>query len=154
LDVACGRAGDALGAGLVQLALAVIPLFLVSGLLGVALCMALVSFAIGRRLNAYYARQVERRLVDHAESVVDDVDATGWASRPSTLAPVVTSETPGARAVAPLELDESTALLATLRSGNRNAVARALADTDHFDTALVAHIVTLLAWNDVRAEAH
>lgn len=154
LDVACDRAGDALGAGLVQLALAVIPLFLVSGLLGVVLCMALVSFAIGRRLNAYYARQVERRLVDHAEAIVDDVDATGWASRPSTLAPVVASYTPGARAAAPLELDESTALLATLRSGNRNAVARALAETEHFDTALVAHVVTLLAWNDVRAEAH
>lgn len=154
LDVACDRAGDALGAGMVQLALAAVPLFLVSGLLGVVVCMSIVSLAIGRRLNAFYARQVERRLVDHAEAVVDDVDATGWASRPSTLVPAVAGYGPSTRAAAPVEIDESTALLATLRSGNRNMVARALAEIEQFDTALVAHIVTLLAWNDVRADAH
>ncbi|ODS59611.1 MAG: hypothetical protein ABS36_01410 [Acidobacteria bacterium SCN 69-37] len=153
LDVACDRAGDAVGAGMVQLALAIAPAFLVSSLLGVVLGMAAVALWASRRLNTFYARQVERRLVDHAEHTFDDADVTGWATRP--LVPPISGHAPEAtpRPADPPILDASTRLFLTLRSGNRAEVIRALAAGGPFEAAHVAHIITLLAWDDVRDDA-
>ena len=156
LDVACDRAGDALGAGIVQLLLAAAPAFLVSQLLGVVLVTAVLSAMIGRRLNGLYARQVERRLVDHAEAVVDDLHATGWRTQPSTLAlPPPAASAPADMEPAPrVEIDEAMTRLAALRSGRLDAVTRALEAGGPFDTPQLAQIVTLLAWDDARPHAH
>jgi hypothetical protein len=154
LDVACDRAGDAVGAGLVQLLLLAAPVFLVSELLGVVVGMTALSLWIARRLNAFYAREVERRLVDHAGSLRFAVDATGWASQPSVLGvegSLTGQSTPAATPTPPL--DAATLLLGALRSGNRSAVLLALRDTSRLDASHVAQVVSLLAWDDVRLEA-
>ena len=66
LDVACDRAGDALGASIVQLLLLTGPLFVVNEMLGVVLLMAAASIWIGKRLDSMYLRSIEQRLVDQA----------------------------------------------------------------------------------------
>jgi AAA family ATP:ADP antiporter len=151
LDVACDRAGDAIGAGIVQLALVTIPAFLMSALLGVVVTLSIGSMWLARRLNAFYARQVERGLVNRAELIREDVDVTGWATQQGSLAGL---SSPAPSAVAPVrtsrEADSATRLFAMLRSGDRAAVRRALASEDTaFEAAHVAQIVQLLAWNDV-----
>lgn len=151
LDVACDRAGDAIGAGIVQLSLILIPAFLVSELLGVVICLSFTSLWLAGRLNAFYARQIERRLVDRAEWIRDDVDVTGWATQQRSIG-TLPRATASSQARGPdlPEIDRATRLFAVLRSGDRAAILRTISAPDTtLEAAHVAQVIALLAWNDV-----
>ncbi len=161
LDVACDRAGDALGAGIVQLLLLTGPLFLVNELLGVVLLMTAASIWIGERLDALYLRSIERRLVDQAaaDGFVGMSDM-GGASLFSIEVPVVEPPMaledvrPSHREHVPVQvlLDEPLDLLRQLRSGDRDLVLVALESAPRFEALHVAQGVQLLAWDDVTAQ--
>lgn len=159
LDVTCDRAGDALGAGIVQLLLLSGSAFLVSELLGITILMAAASIWIGERLDNRYLRAVERRLMDHAD---DDLDGSAFGSAtlysgelPSLQPPV--AELPAPRVTPTGSLIVSTdGLIETLqhlRSGNRERVLEALASAARFDAIHVVQTVRLLAWDDVTTPA-
>jgi hypothetical protein len=158
LDVACDRAGDALGAGIVQLLLLTGPLFVVNELLGVVLLMAAASIWIGERLDAMYLRSIEQRLVDHAAA--DDYVSLSEFGGPSLLSVEVPAVEPpraledvrpGHREHVPVQvlLDEPLDLLRQMRSGDRDRVIVALESAPRFEAIHVAQALQLLAWDDV-----
>lgn len=160
LDVTCDRAGDALGAGIIQLILLTGSAFLVSELLGLAILMAAGGIWIGERLDSRYLRAVERRLLDHADEDLDGGSTFGTASlvtgdlpslhlAPEELPPP--RVTPSGSLVIPADAMIET--LQHLRSGNRERVLSALTGAARFDTVHVVQTIRLLAWNDVTAAA-
>jgi hypothetical protein len=162
LDVACDRAGDALGASVVQLLLLTGPLFVVNEMLGVVLLMAAASIWIGRRLDSMYLRSIEQRLIDQAaaDGIMSMGDFGGGPTLLSLEVPVVDAPLaledvrPGHRDHVPVQvvLDEPLDLLRQLRSGDRDRVIAALESAATFEAIHVAQTVQLLAWDDVTAQ--
>ncbi len=158
LDVACDRAGDALGAGIVQLLLVAGPWFLVSELLGVVLLMVAAGIWLGERLDAMYLRSIEQRLVDHAAAAgLVGLTELGAPTLVSVELPVVPAPmaledvTPGHHEHVPIQvlLDEPLDLLRQLRSGDTERVLVALESASRFEAMHVAQAMQLLAWDDV-----
>ena len=158
LDVACDRAGDALGAGVVQLLLLAGPWFLVSELIGVVLLMVAASIWLGERLDAMYLRTIEQRLIDQAAADgmlgLTEYGAPSIFSMevPIVEAPIALEDvTPGHREHVPINvlLDEPLDLLRQLRSGERDRVLVALESAARFESMHVAQVLQLLAWDDV-----
>ena len=66
LDVACDRAGDAVGATVVLVFLFIGPAFITSELVAASIALAVAGVWIARRLDAMYVDVVGRRLVQEA----------------------------------------------------------------------------------------
>ena len=97
IDVACDRAGDALGSGIVQLMLWFGASFVPSGLLGAMLGLAAIGVWAASRLDAAYSGLVKQRLIDRAvELDLDEIQDSTTRSAVG-MAPVV-----GTTPVAPL----------------------------------------------------
>jgi hypothetical protein len=159
LDVTCDRAGDALGAIVVQLLLWVVAgAFLVNSLIAVVIAAAACSIWLGGRLDVLYRRVVERRLVGQLPVTPAVLGSeTAWTII-DLPAPVI--GTSGAKAptrfAAPApppksDLDARLRLLAELRSGNRERVESALSKITAPDALVIAQAIELLAWDDVVA---
>jgi hypothetical protein len=159
LDVTCDRAGDALGAVIVQTLLFVVAsAFLANALLGVVIALALASIWLGGRLDVMYRRVVERRLVGElpvTPAVIGSEAAWTVVDLPvSELATDQKDETVPPRpspAQIRRELDNRLRTLAELRSGDRTRVEAALRELRRPEALLVAQAVQLLAWDDVVA---
>jgi AAA family ATP:ADP antiporter len=158
LDVSCDRAGDALGAAVVQLLIMAGPWFLVSELLAVVLLMVAASIWLGERLDANYLRSIEQRLVDQAAATgMLSMNEFGAPSLLSIEVPIIEPPmaledvVPGHREHVSVSvlLDEPLDLLRQLRSGDRERVLVALESSPRFEAMHVAQAVQLLAWDDV-----
>lgn len=151
IDVTCDRAGEAAGAGLVQLLLA--AAVVVGGwLLGIVVALGAVSYWLARRLDPLYLSVVERELVKRRDAPpVTLMSEAGW-----TIIPPLGPESPAsapperpAAAPAATRLDPPLELLALLKSGTRAHVEQALARTDELLRVHVAQAIDLLAWDEV-----
>jgi hypothetical protein len=159
LDVTCDYAGEALGAGIVQVTL-LVGMFFVNQLLGVVIALALAGIWLARRLDATYVRVVENELRRHgSETPVVFPTETGWTVVVPALRTEQRQREPARRegtpAIVPVrrEDDPRIGALADLRSGDRARVERALQRLSNPDRAHVAQIVQLLAWDDMVASA-
>jgi len=162
LDVTCDRAGEALGALVVQAALLVLAAGVLVNvnnvLLGAVIATAVCSVWLGGRLDVMYRRVVERRLVGQLP-VTPAVIGSETAWTVIELPPAVEAERPRTRDAArvkaepPPVLDPRLQALVELRSGDRNRVEKALASTSRPDALVVAQAIELLAWDDVVASA-
>ncbi|MEZ5320376.1 MAG: hypothetical protein R2752_23440 [Vicinamibacterales bacterium] len=165
LDVTCDRAGDAIGAALVQAALWIGPAFLVSELLAAVIALGLAGLWLGGRLDVLYLRVVERRLVGQLPVTPAVLGSeTAW-----TVLELPALESGGRMPVAgddgrdrsgdarepvrPRIVDERLALMAELRSGDRTRVETALLKLERPDAMVVSQVVELLAWDDVATAA-
>lgn len=153
IDVACDRAGDALGSGIVQLLLWVGASFFVSGLLGTVLALAVAGVWAAVKLEGAYSRLVEQRLVDRAVELdlneIQDfttrsivISTTAAAAIPKKTA----LETP---AVPAREHDATLAVLHELRSGDSRRVLATLKNIERPDHLVAAQLIRLLAWDEV-----
>ncbi len=156
LDVACDRAGDAVGALIVQALLIAAPAFIASELLAAALALAVAGIWISRRLDGMYVQVVGRRLVQAAgPPTIVGTEPLWTVFDASTLvppAPPRASGTTAARTLsssAPSIEDKSVAMLAVLRSRNPEHVRSALDRLAAPDTIHVVQAIQLLAWDDV-----
>ena len=160
VDVAFDRAGDALGGGIVQLLLWIGSSFLVSGLLGIALALAVFGIWIARRLDAAYSGLVQQRLVDRAveldladlqdstsQSVLVRIPGAKPASQGATAPPNLS--TAPARVVDPT-LDA----VRELRSGDSQRIIAATKGITRLTPVIAAQLVRLLAWDDVSEAVH
>lgn len=154
LDVVCDRAGEAAGAGIVQLFLLASVAPLSSSLLAVTVIVAAVSVWIGQRLDPLYLNVVEQQLLKYREAgPVSLVSEAGWtliqapdettADRPAP-AP---SATGGIAAVPPI--GPQIGILADLRSNDVRRVTSALDRRSTFERMHVTQVVQLLGWNEV-----
>ena len=158
LDVTCDRAGEAVGAGIVQLLLLLAVGSITGSLLVVALLLAATAFWMGRRLDPLYVGILEQQLLRyHDAPPVSMVSEFGWtiiqpSADPRSLKPVATPPAIPARTPAP-KLDPQLEALADLSSGDATRVRAALNRTATLERVHVAQIITLLAWDDVLPEA-
>jgi len=157
IDVTCDRAGEALGAAIVQLLLFTSVAFLTNELLGAVIVLFAWSLWIGRRLDRLYLSVVERQLVKHAElTPVILGTETAWTmlDLPAAPPPPETKEHKTVVMTQPLRReDPRIRLLVELRSGDRVRVNAALARLTRPDRAQVAQTIELLAWDDLVASA-
>ncbi|HVQ41783.1 MAG TPA: MFS transporter, partial [Vicinamibacterales bacterium] len=158
LDVTCDRAGDALGALVVQASLAAAVSVVVyadhqrSVLLAIVLVMAAAGIALSRRVDKLYIGVVASRLAD--QKGVDEVavqSETGWTllELPVELRAARAAAAPAAPATATTPLDPHMKRLADLRSGDRARVEAALKGLTRPDPVEVTQLLQLLAWDDL-----
>lgn len=156
LDVACDRAGDALGATVVQMFLFVGPAFITSELLAVSIALAAAGVWIATRLNAMYVDVVGRRLIQEAGGppTIVGTEPIWTVFDASVVTPPMTRAVRTAPPPAATTVDEpAVAIVVALRSGSAERVRNALRRLDAPDTIHVAQVIQLLAWDEVLDEA-
>jgi hypothetical protein len=156
IDVACDRAGDAFGGGIVQLMLWFGPAFIPSGLLGAVLFLAAVGVWASLRVDKAYYGLVQQRLIDRAvELDLDDIqDSTTRAAVDAAPAgsplPAPVADTMAAEAFLP---DATLDVIRELRSGDSRRVLTALKDIHCLRPLTAAQLVSLLSWDEVSEAA-
>jgi len=154
LDVVCDRAGEAAGAGLVQLFLLASVASLSSSLLAVTVIIAGFSFWVGQRLDQLYLNVVEQQLLKYRDGgPVSLVSEAGWTLLPvadetTSTHPAAPSSARSFHAPAP-PVDPQIQTLADLRSNDVQRVTSALDRRATFERMHVAQIIQLLAWDEV-----
>jgi hypothetical protein len=183
VDVGFDRLGDAVGGGLIQLVLFAAaataagpaagpsrPALLV--LVGIAVALAAGAYLVTRRLHAGYVAALERsllarRVVLDAEEVEDGTTRTVFLRTVPGLAPAaaapprpaVASERPAMgplaveRPAATTTRDPLMARIADLRSGDADRVRGQLREERPLSPGLIPHVIRLLGWDEVSAEA-
>jgi hypothetical protein len=151
IDVACDRAGDSLGSGIVQLMLWFGAAFIPSGLLGAMLALAAAGVWAASRLDAAYSGLVQQRLIDRAVGLeLHDI-------RDSTTRTMALRATADNRDATPPEPrltvaglpDATLDTLKELRSEDAARVLAALNDVARLKPVIAAQLVSLLAWDEV-----
>jgi hypothetical protein len=149
IDVACDRAGDALGSGIVQLMLSFGSSFIPSGLLGAMLGLAVTGAWAASRLDAAYSGLVKQRLIDRAVEL--DLDEVQDSTAHSVIGPAPVRAMPTAQ-FSPAQArasDKLLDILTELRSGDRGRVLAAAEEIDTLSSVLAAQLLSLLAWDEV-----
>jgi AAA family ATP:ADP antiporter len=154
LDVLCDRAGEAAGAGIVQLLLVAGVASISSSLLALVLVLATASFWFGRRLDPLYLGVVEQQLLRYRDAPqVSMVSEAGWTMLRLPADSLAAAHTAAAPAIAPPppapRLDPQLELLTDLRSADPTRVTAALGRASALERIHVAQIVNLLAWDEV-----
>ena len=172
IDVGFDRLGDAFGAGVIRVLL-LLPLALqYNAILGVAILTAAGTLFCASRLNRDYVQTLERSLLNRAVELdlgeaedlttrttmlrtlttIRKLDRTGTqqVTRQSTQPTVITGPD-DATAIA--TLDPDTRQILTLRSRDRHRIRAVLRSEDGLPATLVPHLIPLLAWDPVAADA-
>src|SRR5262245_27639063 len=161
IDVGFDRLGDGLGGGLVRAVALLGPAWQASTLLWFAIVCSAGALLAAGRLKRGYLGTLENSLVDlsRRDGRVDRVDAATIANtiRPSRVrrpeivaaADRQTDGLPIRKAIDPATLDPDVRDILSLRSRNRARVADVLSKEDGIAPALVAHAITLHAWDQV-----
>ena len=168
IDVGFDRLGDAIGGGLIRLLL-MLPLAIqYNGMLLAAIACSGAAIVVARQLTRGYIHTLERNLLNRAvELDLSDVEdeatrtvilnslplhsraVTLAATRPETLNTTTRIPPAPVKAVTDPELEKITAL----RSRNRDRVLAVLRQDDQLPPSLIPHVISLLAWDPVAAEA-
>lgn len=171
VDVGAVRVGDIAGGGIVQATLVAASQAANAVLLALAVAVAAVTLVVSRRLHRGYVRTLERSLLSRAGqldlSAVDDamtrtallqtVGTLGLGSEIERVpAPLsipgeerAAVQAPPAAAAVP---DAEVRRVLDVRSGDAARVRRGLHDGP-LSRSLVAHVVPLLAWDQVAEDA-
>jgi len=148
IDVACDRAGDALGGAMVQSALWMGVAFLSSELLGAAMLLAVLAAWAALRLDRTYSGLVQQRLVDRAV----ELDISGIQDS-TTRSAIISARAPRAAAPAPSQppstADATLDAVRELRSGDGARILAALEAIERPDPVVAAQMLRLLAWDEV-----
>src|SRR5262245_28793323 len=176
IDVGFDRLGDAVGGGLVRLALLMAPAYQSSAILSLAIGCGSAALVVASRLHRGYIHALERSLLNRGlELELSDVqDATTRTAMLRTLSTIQMpakarrfAESAGPRSGAPTraipaplpsaaaaqELDEEMREMLALRSRDRDRVRQVLHADRGLPAAAIPHVVPLLAWDPVAADA-
>jgi AAA family ATP:ADP antiporter len=158
IDVGFDRLGDALGAGLISLAILLPVTRQYHTILALAIASGGLALVIAQRLNRGYIDALERSLVNRAVELdlsnIEDITTRTavFRTRQLTLTrPVSTSEI-AAETAAAID-DTEVQQIVALRSRNRDRVVRVLRDEQGLAAPLAPHVIPLLAWDAVAEEA-
>ena len=165
IDVAFDRLGDAVGGGMVRTVLSVAPAAQYSTILSLAMACSAAAMLAASRLNRGYIDTLEKSLLNRAvELDLSDIeDATSRTLMLRTLGVTRTDfglhlpdlPDPAARASRPGHeaLDPDIQDILSLRSRDRERVVQVLRTEEGLSAALVPHVIPLLAWHPVAADA-
>jgi hypothetical protein len=173
IDVGFDRLGDAVGGGLVRLALLLAPVGQTTAILWLAMVCAAAALVVASRLHRGYIHALERSLLNRGlELELSDVqDVT---TRTAMLRTLTTIQMPAkklreidpeavqgdeaptrlpAAAAAIGEVDDAMLQILALRSRDRDRVRRVLHADRDLDAAMIPHVIPLLAWDPVAGDA-
>lgn len=166
IDVGFDRIGDALGGGVVRFILTLATQVQYSAILFLALLGSAATAAVASRLNRGYVETLERNLRGRAieldlSGLPDRMTRTTtldtmWAVReggglqpPEPAIATEKSSSPGSTGT----VDSGTQKIMALRSRDRDRVTAVLRQDEDPTPALIPHVITLLAWDLVAADA-
>jgi hypothetical protein len=160
IDVVFDRLGDAVGGGLVRLAILAVPAALASAILSMAVVCCAGAMIAASRLTKGYIGSLETSLVGLSRRA-GGVDVTDRGTRIGVLetlrAAAGSVRSTGRRAeqgaVAWASLDADVQDILALRSRDRARVAEVLLRQHGLSAALVPHAIGLLAWDPVAEHA-
>lgn len=154
IDVAVDRLGDAVGGGIVRLAVVFLPAAPSTTLLVVAMFISLCAIIVASRLNRWYVRALETSLVERGGSV--DLPYTEDYSMHAVVAAMRevraaarTVRSDRGTAATTEDRDPDLDDIMALRSRERNRVLAVLSRESTLGAALVPHVIPLLAWDPV-----
>jgi len=166
IDVAFDRLGDAVGGGMVRGALLLAPATQSPVIVSLAMACSAFAMLAASRLNRGYISTLEKSLLNRAvELDLSDVeDATSRTLMLRTLGvtrsdfglrvpPQAETATRPVTSTAVAALDPDMQAILHLRSRNVDQVTRVLRNEDGLSAALVPHVIPLLAWHPVAADA-
>ena len=165
IDVAFDRLGDAVGGSMVRGALMLAPAVQYSAILSLAMACSAAAMLAASRLNRGYIDTLEKSLLNRAvELDLSDLeDSTSRTLMLRTLGvtrsdfglhiPDVPEPQPRADAQMPGALDPEIEAILSLRSRDPERVVRVLRSEEGLSAALVPHVIPLLAWHPVAADA-
>jgi len=165
IDVGCDRTGDALGAGIVQLALWMGPALARTELLFASIVLALAAAWIASRLDKAYTVVLERGLIQRAIELdftdIHDSTTRGVVLRSTNLSKPVAAVVarPGEPVVehAPRRAtvtDPLVEVFKSLRSTDAKRVDAALQRPECNDPVLAPQLIRLLAWDEIVGSVH
>ena len=153
IDVAVDRLGDAVGGGIVRLAVVFLPVAASATILAIAMFISLIAIVVASRLNRWYVRGLENSLVERGGSAdlpythdysMNAVVAAMRDVRASALT-VRSADTEKTTQPIDPEVDDVVAL----RSRDRDRVLAVLSRDANLAAGLVPHVIPLLAWDAV-----
>jgi len=154
VDVAFDRLGDAVGGGLVRLAVLLTPLSSSSTILGLAIAASAAAIVIASRLNRWYIRLLERSLVNQGDGI--DVSPTADDATRLVLRRIrhdadraAGDVRTGSPMTAPGTLEPDLVDILRLRSRHRDRIVEVLSREDGLSAVLVPHAIPLLACEPV-----
>jgi hypothetical protein len=153
VDVAVDRLGDAVGGGLVRLAVVFLPAVAFTTILAAAVLISLAAVLVASRLNRWYIRALETNLVERGGDIdlayTHDHSMHGivTAMRGLRAAHSIQSDPHTAATTRPHDPDQAD--IAALRSRDHDRVVAVLARDVNAGAVLVPHIIPLLAWDAV-----
>jgi len=154
VDVAFDRLGDAVGGGLVRLAVLLTPLSSSSTILGLAIAASAAAIVIASRLNRWYIRLLERSLVNQGDGI--DVSPTADDATRLVLRRIrhdadraAGDVRTGSPLTAPGTLEPDLVDILRLRSRHRDRIVEVLSREDGLSAVLVPHAIPLLACEPV-----
>ena len=160
IDVGVDRLGDAVGAGLITLVLALAPNSQYPTILYLGVAVSGAAVILASRLNRGYIHTLENSLRKRAVHLeLSDVeDRTTRTTILRTMGDIRTGTLHGGGASAPPPatlkgIDPEVRDIITLRSRDRGRVSEILRREEGPTAALVPHIIPLLAWTAVAADA-
>jgi ATP:ADP antiporter, AAA family len=139
VDVSVDRLGDAVGGGLVRLALMLGPALQASSILWMAMASSAVAIFAASRLNQWYVRTLGTSLLLQAPDL-GRADTEGHLTRRMMLKVRSASRQPSA-ATTPSDEAEN---VRSLRGGNREAAIAVLSREHGLSAGLVSHVIPLL----------
>ncbi len=140
VDVSVDRLGDAVGGGLVRLALVLGPAAHSSSILWMAIASSSVAIFAASRLNHWYVRTLGTSLVMQAPDLGRS-ETEGHLTRQMMIKVRSASKTPSVTMATPDEVDDARAL----QRGSRERAIAVLSREDGLSAGLVAHAIPLLA---------
>jgi hypothetical protein len=150
IDVAVDRLGDAVGGGLVRLAILFAPAARSSAIVSLAMASSIGAIIAASRLNRWYIRTLESSLVNQGSGM--DLADTGDGATARVLVNLrmrrtglrtlrrITSDATPSEPADPLLQD-----IAALRSSNHERAIKVLSRAEGLAAPLVPHVIPLLA---------
>ena len=158
IDVGFDRVGDALGGGLISLAILLPVATQYNAMLTMAIASGGLALIVARRLNRGYIHTLERSLVNRAVELelsdIEDITTRTAIFKTRHLTMPTQFATHESRADAgSAASDAEVQSIIALRSRNRDQIVRVLRDENGLTAPLVPHVLPLLAWDAVAEEA-
>ena len=145
IDVGADRAGDIIGAIVIQTLLWMPGERQVPVLLGLAVACSLVALAVGRRLTRGYVTALERSLLDR--TVETDLSDIEDATTRTVVLRTLRLAKPGTASI-PV-VDPGVREIVALNSRDADAIRAVLASEPGLPSSLVPHAIPLLEWDPV-----
>jgi hypothetical protein len=153
IDVAVDRLGDAVGGGIVRLAVVFLPAAASTTILGVAMLISLCAIIVASRLNRWYVRGLETSLVARWGAIdlpyTDDYSMHAVVAAMREVRAAARTATNAGTAATTQTVDPELDDIVALRSRDRNRVLAVLSRDSNLAAALVPHVIPLLAWDPV-----